>query len=95
MGLVVLLEDGLVGVWHAVGHQHDGLVSLSPDLKYDKNQISGCPGPGECDCLKGNLISLPGVENVREGKFRICFKNGRGEEGDVGASIKTSNLSNL
>ena len=42
--------------------------------------------------LTGNLIRLGSVENVGEGKFRICFKNGRGEEGDVGASIKTSNL---
>ena len=50
-GLIVLLEDGLVGVGHAVGHQHDGLVSFSPDLKCDNNQISGCPG--QCDCLQG------------------------------------------
>ena len=33
VGLVVLLEDGLVGVRNSVGHQHDGLVRLCPDLK--------------------------------------------------------------
>ena len=49
VGLVVFLEDGLVGVGYSVSHQHDGLVGLCPYLKQE-SIISR--SPASCDFVK-------------------------------------------
>ena len=64
-GLVVLLEDGLVGVGDTVGDQHDGLVGLG-SLLLGSVSLEQSEGSGESGGEVSNLHCLDVIDGLSE-----------------------------